>query len=123
MTDTDTPQRPDRLPGNRTLPDHLSGRGGDAFSWGPIVAIHEAGPYAVVEYLDDRSNFASADDWVDHGRTVYAAFVDGHDTSTSFSTLDEALLFLIARRNTEVNQARHVARFLARGLGIKEADA
>lgn len=91
-----TRQRPERLRGPRIGPD------GDRFPWGPIDQVHEVGPYQIVEYRRDMSNFAGSD-YSEHGRVQFHPFIDGKDTSRSFDTLDAALVGAVAYRHEGPN--------------------
>lgn len=82
---------------------------GKPFPWGTILQMHAVGEYRIAEYEDSRT-----------GRVLYHGWVAGQDTSSSWTSLDEALIFLIAYSNTEPNYARHATQFAARGLGLKE---
>ncbi|WNV83112.1 hypothetical protein [Umezawaea sp. Da 62-37] len=89
---TDGPAlRPRPLIGRRTGPD------GRKFPWGPITAVHEIGPYAIVEYRRDASN-TSKRAWADHGSTYFHPFIDGRDTGLGLESLDSALVHAIGYR-------------------------
>lgn len=92
IAQTDAPIRPTRLTGSRMDPY------GGKFPWGPIMETHQIGPYTILEYLDDRSAFSHAEDWVHHGRTLYHLFIDGKNTFVSALSLDAALAGAIAYR-------------------------
>jgi transcriptional regulator with XRE-family HTH domain len=70
---------------------------GDSFPWGPIDRVINFERYTFVQYRFDKSSMASSD-YSDHGSTFYQAYVDGRNTSHSFSTLDEAVVFAVAYR-------------------------
>lgn len=97
-------KRPAPLPhiGDNLAPD------GRVFPWGPIDAIHCVGPYAIVEYREDRSTFTPASSWQNHGRTLFAPYLDGRSVSESFLSLDSALVGAVAyRREGPNSQAAH----------------
>ena len=62
------------------------------FHWGNIVNIYEIGPYGFVKYNRQDGVF-------------FHVYVCEVSTNTSCKTLDEAMIFAIARRNLEVNEA------------------
>lgn len=100
LVEPDAPVRPERLKGPRIDPY------GDAFMWGPIVEVHQVGPYTILEYLDDRSNAMRSTEWVKHGRTLYHVFVDGKNSYVAALSLDAALAGAIAyRRDGEDSRA------------------
>ena len=68
------------------------------FMWGAVRKIHDIGPYCLVEYVDQDNE------------TRFHIYVNGQTTSTSCLTMDEALIFAIARKHLEINDARHMAR-------------
>lgn len=88
MTDTAaTPAtRPEPLHGPRNAPD------GRRFPWGPITAVHEVGPYAIVEYRRDMSNAGQVEMYADHGTTHYHPYIYGKDSCHSYGSLDAALV-------------------------------
>lgn len=92
MTETTVPARPEKLRGPRIGPD------GERFPWGPIDAVHEVGPYQIVEYRRDMSNAGQVEMYADHGTTCFHPYIDGKDTSHSYPSLDAALVGAIAIR-------------------------
>lgn len=90
IASVDKPVRPTALPGSRIDPY------GDRFPWGPIIEVYQAGPYTVLEFLEDVSKYDDPAVWVRHGRTLYYVFVDGKDTHTSAPSLEGALVAGIA---------------------------
>ena len=74
------------------------------FTWGPVVAVHRIGPYAIVEYhpgiYGDTGGHTGE---YENERTQFHPYTrndDGkwNDTSQSTNTLDVALLVCIAVR-------------------------
>lgn len=100
----------ERLTGHRTAPD------GSRFTGGPIQDIHEIGPYAIVEYRDDRRRLPVADQ-AGHGRTLFHVYVNGADSHRGYFSLDEALLGAIALRNEGANTRADL--YAARLLGVE----
>lgn len=62
-----------------SLPD------GESFSWGHVHAVHRIGEYTIVEYKHRHS-----------GEIAFHVYVGNKDTSTSFESLDAALVGAIA---------------------------
>jgi hypothetical protein len=102
MTDTTPAPAPQPLM-SRFDRDRQVGPDGTSFPWGPIDQVHQVGPYQIVEFREDRSTMAGPNAHEDHGRTMYASFVDGRRTAHSHYTLDEALAFAIAYRHEGIN--------------------
>jgi hypothetical protein len=84
-----------------------------AFTWGTIRQIHDIGPYCLVEYTDRHNDRTPT--------TVFHVYVDGESTNNGFPTMDEALLYAIARKHLEINDARHMANGACRLFGIQQA--
>lgn len=102
-TDARAAERPTRLPGRRG-----NGPDGRNFPWGPIIQVHTVGDIDVLEFLDDRSNYAQRDAWAAHGRTRFAAYIAGRNTAHTYHSLDSALVGAIAykRRGPNDQSAR-----------------
>lgn len=64
------------------------------FNWGEIVKIHSINDIDVIEYLPDPEN---------RHRKQFHVFVDGEDTSSSYDTLDEAVIAAIAWKYDGLN--------------------
>ena len=82
------------------------GPDGQKFVWDRVSAWHEIGEYVIAETSGGK----------------FHPYVCGCDTSHTFSTLDEALVYAIAYRNMEVNAAGWATRFFAVVLKL-DADA
>lgn len=92
--------------GLKPLPGRTNGPDGRKFTWGPIDAIHQVGPYTIVEYRRDNSNTTSADPdglAASHDQTHFHPYIDGKDTAQSFLSLDQALIGAIAYRHEGPN--------------------
>jgi hypothetical protein len=91
------------------------------FTWGKVIEVNEIGPYAIVEFYPKIPDEYSGGHLVrkrgHESRPSFHAFVNGEDTSSSWRTLDEALVFAIAVRHSDWNVANHVAPAFLRGLG------
>ena len=103
------------------------------FTWGPVVAVHRIGPYAIVEYrpgIYENSRHTGA---YEPERTRFHPYTrndDGKwkDTSQSTHTLDVALLVCMAvRKHGWANAGNgrfvtHAARLLHLDEDEREAD-
>lgn len=102
-------ERPKALKGSRLAPD------GRNFPWGPVVATHEIGRYAIVEYLQDQSRNIHAEAWASHGEPLFAVYIAGENGNRNYPTLEEALIGALAidgnGHNTQAD------RLIARMLG------
>lgn len=87
-----------------------------SFPWGLVKQTHEVGPYMVVEYHPRKTKGCEVTREIDHDQTMYHPYVDGRDTSNSFSSLEEALAFSIAYRKEGGNTRAHT--YFIRGLGL-----
>ena len=68
----------------------------EKFPWGRIVEEHEIGPYKILEYTDKET-----------GETLF------HSGNESWSTLDEALVGVIVKRNLGPNHRQVNEHFMA----------
>lgn len=84
---------------------------GREFPWGPIQTVHTINDITIVEYLRDNSRLGnpSEDSLAQHGTPAFHVYVDGASTSTSYRSLDSALVGAIAHRRCGPNSqaARH----------------
>jgi hypothetical protein len=62
------------------------------FPWGPIQKIHDFGPYKIVEYLNDKSNYAGKRASEGHGEVRFHAYINDEDTCCSFYRIDSAIV-------------------------------
>lgn len=102
------PTRPSRLHGPRI--DHL----GSHHGWGPVVAVHELGRYAIVEYLRDNSNMLPLGSGADtHGKPAFSVTIDDRYIVRAFPSLEEALVgaveFVAAGANCQLAALFHRA--------------
>jgi hypothetical protein len=72
----------------------------DTYVWGSVVKTHCIGEYQIIEYLD-RNNEVS-----------YNPYINFEDNGCSYSSLDAALIGVIARNKIEVNSANHAIGFI-----------
>jgi len=84
--------RPEYIAGSRTDPY------GMRFPWGPIIEMHQIGPYTILEFLEDTSNYDNPSAWERHGRTLWHVYIDGKNTGVAALSLDAALAGAIAYR-------------------------
>lgn len=99
----------ERLTGSRRGPY------GERFHWGPVDEIHQIGPYTIVEYRQDRSNFIPSQQ-DGHGQTLFHVYVDGKDAHVSATSLDLALVSALVYRND--GPASRADVFIARTLNL-----
>jgi hypothetical protein len=85
-----TVQQPSPLPGT----GHFTAPDGRPFPWGPIDRVHRVGRFAIVEFRRDESKLWSPDGkYLDrHNATQFHPYIDGRDASTSYSSLESALV-------------------------------
>ena len=79
---------------------------GREFTWGPVLAIHNVGPYAIIEYARDNSTTWGSDmDEIrqNHGKTQFHAYYDGRDISWACDSLEDMLVTAIAYKKHHVN--------------------
>lgn len=70
------------------------------YTWGPALAIHEIGEYAIVEYQENPVSNPKPD-WV--SRVLFHGYINGRDTNEAFESLDAALVGMIARKHDGIN--------------------
>lgn len=88
------------------------------FTWGDVVAIHEVGPYAMVEYHPWVSVGVMVKTGVpDPDAVEFSTYVDGRNCSHSYGTLDAALAGCIAYRSEGPNH--HADAYFIRSLGLE----
>lgn len=74
------------------------------FHWGKVLKVHEIGEYQIIEY--DRFDLNSMPLKVT-GNIRFQTFINHIDTCHSFKTLDEAIVFAIAKKNEGLNGNAH----------------
>ena len=74
------------------------------FGWGQILKVHEIGEYQIVEF--DKFELNSVPRKTT-GEIRFQPFINERDTSHTFDTLDEAIIFAIARNNEGLNGKAH----------------
>jgi len=78
---------------------------------GPVIKVHEVGPYSIVEYWHHPASNAK-------DKRIYRAFaiyIDDKSAHNSYSSLDEALAGCIAIRHDGINTGAD--RYFIRGIG------
>lgn len=107
------------------LPGDLAARHGDAdpdFTWGAVledwVLPGTNCRYRIIEFLRDETNLGNPEPGRSrHGRRTFHV-----DPGNSFSTVEEAMLFAMAREVTgELNVSRHMASAAARVLDLNRS--
>ena len=73
------------------------------FTWGTILHVHDIGSYTIVEYKDNKD-----------GKPLFHVYVDNKSTNTSTTTLEGALVYAIAYKHLEINEALARSRVGAR---------
>lgn len=88
----------------------------DSITWlGKFVASHEIGDYLIVELEEVDHNKSSKPPT---GKHLFHVFINGEDTSNSLLSLDEALVFAVARKYDGLNTWAHL--YFCKGIGMKE---
>lgn len=74
------------------------------FTWGLPIKYYHVGPYTVLMFHTwQRKGSSVLTGLADLNKIEYHGWIDGKDTSTSWTTLDEALAGLIAYRHDGPN--------------------
>jgi hypothetical protein len=92
------------------------------FTWGKVVAFHDVGPYTIVEYkreIQTQPQRALHTSTSYEGVSTFHVYVEGNSTSSSETSLDNALLLAIGLRNCGINEGRHMALAASRCLGTR----
>lgn len=100
-----------------TKPDQL--KRGAQFTWGHVVAIHEIGPYAIVEYIEyiKKDGQSIRPHFNPSGPHLFHVYADGDDKSVSMRTLEGALAQAMAAKwDGENSQAGY---FFEKMIGVK----
>lgn len=89
------------------------------FAWGRVIDVHEIGPYSIVEYQAKIPDKYTAEYKPVSNRGYktshsFHAYVNGRDTSHSWDSLDEALVFAISYRTVGPNA--HVSEMFMASL-------
>ena len=76
--------------------------GAERFPWGRIIDWHKLGEYDIAEYhpYDEKSN---RDLFLNRERVAFHGWIDGRDASSSWDTLERAIVGLIAIKRDGVN--------------------
>lgn len=104
------------------LPKTVGGE--NRFHWGPVVKVHEIGPYQIVEYhprIYTASGYGTSE--YEKVRTQFHSYVDGKELGVASHTLDQALIECIAAKRFGACSAfnSRIAHHAHRLLGISEA--
>lgn len=76
----------------------------DNLHWGKILKIHEIGEYQIVEFDSFELNSIPLETT---GDIRFHPFINHTDTCHTFKTLDEAIIFAIAKKNEGLNGNAH----------------
>lgn len=87
-------------------------RSSSSFWLGPVVGYHEIGEYGFLEYLETDFNHLGPRYGQLTGCNKFSIYINGHSTSRSASSLDEALIVAIAFKRDGCNS--QAARFFLR---------
>jgi len=75
----------------------------EEFHWGPVVKVHEIGPYQIVEYHPEIFKHYAGTGTYEPTLTNFHIYIDGKDQGESAENLDSALAIAIARRHDGCN--------------------
>ena len=79
------------------------------FTWGFIEEFYTIGPYDIVKYITNHGN-----------ETNYHGWINGKDTSRGWTTLDRAILGLLAYKHDGNNS--QAGELMSRMLGLPELE-
>jgi len=74
------------------------------YTWGTVIKTHCIGEYQIIEEEDEK------------GEKGYHAYINFKDTNSTYETLDNALIGVIAEKHLEVNAARYATSFILKML-------
>jgi len=77
------------------------------FGWGRVIKTHVIGNYQIIEYNDQE-------------KTRFNPFINFKNCHTSFISLDNALIGVIAENSIEKNEARYAITFILKMLNKSE---
>ena len=89
-----------------------------SFHWGPVVEVHEIGPYRFVEYHPQIFKNHTGTGAYESTLTNFHIYIGGKDQSESAENLDAALAIAIARRHEGPNSraGRYFIRMIGAGV-------
>jgi len=91
---------------------------GGSFWLGRIVKWHKLGEYDIAEYHPRAMDGARISKVIDTDTTNFAGYIDGRDASHSWSTLEQAIVGLIAIRRDGPNS--QAGTFFCRMVRIEQ---
>lgn len=74
------------------------------FNWGPILKTHVIGEYQIIEYMDKDDTIR------------FHPYLNFKSSHAAYTSLDTALIGIIAANNLEVNEARYATNCILRIL-------
>ena len=94
----------------------------EKFPWGRVLKVHEVGDISIVEYAERKVVSCTICNKETGGR-IYHPYVNGEDTSHSFESLYQALIFAVVYKYMGLNQSALVWGIF-RAIGIdKQSDS
>jgi hypothetical protein len=86
------------------------------FPWGKVAHVHEVGEYQIVEYHPRVAVGCTLTKEL-HDHTEFHPYINGKNTSTSYRSLDAALVGVIAHKHDGANTRADV--YFCRMVGIQ----
>ena len=101
--------------------DVCEGKGWDFYVWGEVQNVHKIGDYAVIEYIVNRGEDAGETRfhpalWTDQYKQHHGNLFYWQDTNTSYMTLEEAVIGVIAYKYDGLNS--QAARYFYKMIGL-----
>ena len=102
------------------IEDIVEGKGWEHYVWGEVTYVHRVGEYAILEYISDFGKdvgkvyfhpFIWTEQW--HNEEFYWS-----DKSTSYRSLDSALIGAIARKIDGTNS--QAAEYFGKMIGLDQ---
>lgn len=87
------------------------------FTWGKVKSVHVVGDYQIAEYHPRKSEGSRILKEPDLTKTEFHTYIDWKDAHHSYSTLEEALIGVIAMRFDGLNS--QAAMYFSKMIGIK----
>lgn len=85
------------------------------YVWGKVKAVHVIGDYQIVEY--HPRNCGRGNRGIDYETTHFHPYIDWIDTNRSYTTLEEAMVGMVAYRFDGNNS--QAAMYFSRMIGLK----
>jgi hypothetical protein len=82
---------------------------GNPFCWGKSIHLYEVGEYAILSFYRWKTDGCTVlSGQPDKNKIDFHVWINGHDTSHSFDTLDEALVGAVALKHEGPNGKAHI---------------